>query len=97
MEKLKITYNKVTDFDTLFNDANEGNIFFTYVTSDNVAEFKGFPAGAYGYGLMITLGSKISYLKLQIYIIETGTTQSNLKIYYRTRISDNSWKSIIPS
>ena len=64
------------------------------MTTNNITDLTGMPSNAYGYGLMLTIGSLVPYLKLQIYIEESAINTGS-KIYYRTRCDRGNWRKIM--
>ena len=61
---------------------------------NDITKLTGMPSNAYGYGLMLTVGSLVPYLKLQIYIEESAINTGS-KIYYRTRCDSGNWRRIM--
>lgn len=86
--------NDEKDFNDLLNKTKSGEIYITTINTNNIKELKGMPPNAYGYGLMLTIGSDIFFLKLQLYIEESAANVGS-RIYYRTRCDVSNWRKIM--
>ena len=82
----------ITDFDSILSSASSGQIIYGYITLEDTSNVKGFPIGANGWGTIITIGGKLEYLKLQMYISESN---NNTTLYWRTRCNEGGcWNKI---
>ena len=83
----------ITDFDAILSSASSGQIIYGYTNLENTSNIKGFPSDANGWGTVITIGGRIGYLKLQMYISESN---NNTTLYWRTRCDEGErWNKII--